>query len=374
MSSRRQFLTSMAVLGTGALASTGLSAQQRGQGGGRGRGARVRAVPPDILTGRRIDVHHHYASPGWVKLLTDTNTLNAVWKGWTPAVSIEAMDKAGVEKSYSSITVPGVYFAEGFGNAAGPRGQKVNNDVRALAREANEFGAKMRADHPGRFGIWASLPLPDVDGSLKEIEYALDKLKLDGIGLLTSIGARYLGDPSFSPVFEELNRRKTIVYTHPEAGPCCVDAVPNVGPTTLEYSHDTARTIVSWVESGSAARFPNVQMIFSHAGGSLWIDRYIGTEIGTQRKPFENPAQPPAKLSILRRFYYDTAMSTNFVQLQALKTIVGASRIVFGTDCPYAQPLDIALDLREMQMDGVFTAAEMQGINRDNILKVLPKA
>lgn len=376
---RREFLAGVATVGTGALLAGGLSAQQQGRGGGRGGrggrgGAAPRPIPPDVKNGRRIDVHHHYAPPGWIKVLSDADALNVnAWKGWHYSQAVEAMDRAGVQMSISSITVPGVYFAEGFGNQQAPPGAKLNNNVRALAREANEFGAKMKADYPGRFGIWASLPLPDVDASLKEIEYAFDTLKLDGIGLVTSIGTRYMGDKSFAPVFEELNRRGAVVYTHPQAGPCCLYALPGVGPTTLEYSHDTARTIVSWISSGSAERFPNVKWIFSHGGGSIWSARYIGGEIGRDPKAFASVAQPPRLLSFLRKFYYDTAATSNFVQMQTLKTLVGMSQVVLGADHPYGDPVDYVLDLREMQNNGVLTAQDVQAVGRDNMIRLMPQ-
>jgi predicted TIM-barrel fold metal-dependent hydrolase len=375
MSSRRQFLAGMATLGTGALLSSGLYGQQQGRGrGGRGA-ARERPIPADIKSGRRIDVHHHYAPPMWIKVLTDNNAFKIdPWKDWSPARAVEAMDRGGVQISYSSITTPGIYFDEGFGNQAAPPGAKFKTNVRALARDANEFGAKMKADFPGRFGIWASLPLPDVDASLKEIEYAFDTLKLDGIGLVTSIGAKYLGDAAFSPVFAELNKRNAIVYTHPEAGPCCNYAVPKVGPTTLEYSHDTARTIVSWIESGSADRFPNVRWIFSHGGGSIWSARYIGGELGTNDKGFESrtPQQMP-KLTHLRRFYYDTAASSNWEQMALLKRLVGTTNIVFGCDNPYGEPLTYAIDLQELKDAGTLNEQDLKNINRENMVRWLPK-
>lgn len=370
---RREFLAGMATAGAGAFLAGTLSAQQAGRGGRGGRGAAPqRPIPPDVKSTRGIDVHHHYAPPGWIKVLAEQDALNVEpWMGWTPARAVEAMDRAGVQISYSSITVPGIYFAEGFGNQQAPPGAKFKNDVPALAREANEFGARMKSDYPGRFGIWASLPLPDVDASLKEIEYAFDTLKLDGIGSITSIGTRYLGDKSFTPVFEELNRRGAIVYTHPGGGPCCLYALPGVGPTTLEYSHDTARAIVSWINSGSAERFPNVRWIFSHGGGSIWSARYIGREIGPDPKAFANRAQQPRLLSFLRRFYYDTAATSNFLQMQNLKTLVGLNQVVLGADHPYGDPVDYILDLRELQASGVLTAQERQNIERGNMAQLL---
>lgn len=369
---RREFLAGMATAGAGALLAGGLSAQGQGRGGRGGQAAVQRPIPADVKNTRGIDVHHHYAPPGWIKVLAEQDALNVEpWMGWTPAKAIEAMDRAGVQTSYSSITVPGIYFAEGFGNQQAPPGKKFKNDVVALAREANEFGAKMKSDYPGRFGIWASLPLPDVDASLKEIAYAFDKLRLDGIGLLTSIGTKYMGDKSFAPVFQELNRRGAIVYTHPGAGPCCLYALPGVGPTTLEYSHDTARTIVSWVNSGSAERFPNIKWIFSHGGGSIWSARYIGGEIGRDPKAFAGRTQPPRLLGFLRKFYYDTAATSNFLQMQNLKTLVGTTQVVLGADHPYGDPVNYILDLRELQANGVLTQQDRQNIERENMAKLL---
>ena len=368
---RREFLAGMATAGAGALLAGGLSAQQQGRGG-RGAAPAQRPIPPDVKNTRGIDVHHHYAPPGWLKVLAEQDALNVEpWMGWTPAKAIEAMDRAGVQISYSSITVPGIYFAEGFGNQQAPPGAKFKNDIPAMAREANEFGARMKSDYPGRFGIWASLPLPDVDASLKEIAYAFDTLKLDGIGSITSIGTRYLGDKSFTPVFEELNRRGAIVYTHPGSGPCCLYALPGVGPTTLEYSHDTARAIVSWVNSGSAERFPNIKWIFSHGGGSIWSARYIGGEIGRDPKAFASRTQQPRLLSYLRRFYYDTAATSNFLQMTNLKTLVGLNQVVLGADHPYGDPVDYILDLRDLQAFGVITLQERQNIERGNVTRLL---
>jgi predicted TIM-barrel fold metal-dependent hydrolase len=269
--------------------------------------------------------------------------------------------------------VPGIYFAEGFGNQQAPPGAKFKNDIPAMARDANEFGARMKQDYPGRFGIWASLPLPDVDASLKEIAYAFDTLKLDGIGSITNIGTRYLGDKSFAPVFEELNRRNAVVYTHPGAGPCCLYALPGVGPTTLEYSHDTARAIVSWISSGSAERFPNIKWIFSHGGGSLWSARYIGGEIGRDPKAFASRTQQPRLLSFLRRFYYDTAATSNFLQMQNLKTLVGLNQVVLGADHPYGEPLTYIQDLRDLEASGVLTMEDRRNIERGNMARLIPQ-
>jgi predicted TIM-barrel fold metal-dependent hydrolase len=278
-----------------------------------------------------------------------------------------------VQKSISSITVPGIYFWEHFGNQQAPPGAKLKNDVMAMARDANEYGAKMKQDFPGRFGIWASLPLPLVDESLKEIEYALDTLKLDGVGLTTSIGAKYIGDLSFTPVMEELNRRKAVIYTHPGAAPCCLYLIPKVGPTTLEYSQDTARTIVSWIESGQADKFPDIGLIFSHHGGDIWSQRYINSEFGTSRADFANPKEPQPKLSKLRRYYYDTAASDNWFMIQTIKQIVGLSQLVLGDDHPYGEPLTYVKAIKELVNDGSLSVQEANAVLRDNMLRFMPQ-
>jgi predicted TIM-barrel fold metal-dependent hydrolase len=355
---RREFLAGMASLGVCLLApTTPLWAQAVGGGA------------------RRIDVHHHFASPGWIAAMKANNVLNQTWNGWTPARSIEAMDKSGTATGLSSITTPGIWFDEGFGNGLATPGQVKKDDARKLARETNEYGAKLVADYKGRFGIWAALPLMDVDGSLREIEYALDTLKLDGIGLMTSYGNRWLGDPIFAPIFQELNRRKAVVYTHPTAAPCCRDLLPNVGTGTIEYNTDTTRTIVSWITSGAATKFPAITMIFSHAGGTMpyLIERFIGANEGGGPAGIADllakPPAPDSKLYHLRRFYYDTAQSTNPVQLQALKQVAGAGQIVFGTDYPYSTMAD---HVQGLQKSG-FNAQELRGIDRENAVRVLPK-
>ena len=370
--SRRRFLTGLAAAGVGAAAAA------CGKTSNETAAAAPAANPGDQIpdTGNlgRIDVHHHYAPPLWLKVLGEADALNVdAWKGWTPNKAIESMDMAGVRTCISSITVPGIYFWEGFGNQQAPPGAKLKNDVVAMARDANEFGAKMKADFPGRFGIWASLPLPLVNESLKEIEYALDTLKLDGIGLNTSIGTKYMGDLSFTPVFEELNRRKAVVYTHPGAAPCCLYLIPKVGPTTLEYSQDTARTIVSWIQSGQAAKFPDVGWIFSHGGGDIWSQRFINNEYGTSRKDFEAGTNKMEKLAFLKKYYYDTAASGNWLMMQNLKSIVGTSQIVLGDDHPYGEPITYVKQLKELANDGTLTVKEVNDILRDNMLRFMPQ-
>jgi predicted TIM-barrel fold metal-dependent hydrolase len=166
----------------------------------------------------------------------------------------------------------------------------------------------MSRANPGRFGSFAMLPMQDTDSALREIEYALDVLKADGIGLLTSYGNKWLGHPSFAPVMDELNRRKAILYTHPTLANCCENLLPNVPPTVVEYGTDTTRTIVDIVFSGTAARCPDVKFIFSHAGGTMpfLTERLLKMPVLDKSLL---PRVPNGVMHELKRFYYDTAWS-----------------------------------------------------------------
>ena len=370
VASRRQFLAGLAAVGAAACSSGGESPGEAPQ-------AEALVLPP-LTDGRRIDVHHHFGPPAWIRALDDSGVLNQIWSDWDPSQAVEAMDRGGRRNVDFVDYRAGRLFRGGIRERGRARsGVRVANDVAALARECNEFGARMVADYPGRFGIFASLPLPDVDASLREVEYVFDELGLDGIGLICSVGDKLIGDPDFSPVFEELNRRRAVIYTHPQAPACCRFMIDVTGPTTIEYSTDTTRAIVSWIESGSAERFPDIQWIFSHGGGTLWSARYINGQIGTRRDAFEASIEPNSNIDYVRRFYYDTTASTNFIQMQTLKTIVGASHIVFGTDNPYGGgidgPLSYAQGLRELAEEGLFTAEELRLIDRENMVGLLPK-
>jgi predicted TIM-barrel fold metal-dependent hydrolase len=213
------------------------------------------------------------------------------------------------------------------------------------------------------------VPLTDVDGSLQEIAYALDTLKADGIGLMTSYGDKWLGDPSFLPIMEELDRRKAVVYTHPTAANCCVNLVRTQQPVMIEFGTDTTRTIADIIFSGNAQKFRDIRWIFSHAGGTMpfLIERFV-------RNPLLDPnakaTVPDGTLAELKRFYYDTAQTSNKGSMLALSAIIPVSQIVFGTDFPYRTSIDHVKGLRD---GGVFTDAQLIDIERGNALRLLPR-
>ena len=239
---------------------------------------------------QRIDIHHHFAPPAWVAEVKGRPLLQPANTKWTPAQSIEDMDRGGVAAAVVSITNPGLWF----GDAA---------VTRRLARACNEYGAKLVQDHPTRFGLFAAMPLPDVDATLKEIAYAYDTLKADGVGLLTSYGDTWLGNPAFRPVMEELNRRKAVVHVHPTAANCCRNLDYGAAPGSIEYGTDTTRAIIGVTFSGDAARFPDIRFIWSHAGGSAPF--LAGRIDGGSRNAADR--MPEGFIHEAKKFYYDTA-------------------------------------------------------------------
>jgi len=267
---------------------------------------------------------------------------------WTPAKCIEAMDRDGVATSIVSTSEPSVWFGD---DAA----------ARKLARECNDYAARLMADHPGRFGMFATLPLPDVDGALKEMEYALDTLKADGVCFMTSYQSKYLGDPLFAPVLEEVNRRKAVAYTHPFRAECCQNLLPDGWLTGVELSTDTTRTIASLLFSGAVARYPEIRFLWSHGGGS--VPFLVGRLEGAARQ------LPNGLIYELQKFYYDTSQVYNPYALAALAKLVPIPHIVFGTDYPFVAAGTVAKGLSEYG----FSASDLRAIERDNAVALFPK-
>ena len=302
----------------------------------------------------RVDVHHHFLAPFHREVLSK-NRGGAVIPNWTVAESLDDMGKNGIATSILSIMQPGVWFGQ-------------HEPSRKLARDCNDYGAKLVQDHPGRFGLFACIAPPDVDGSLREIEYALDTLKADGIGLLTSYQDKYLGDPAFLPVFEELNRRKAVVYVHPTTPDCCRALVKGIPPGTIEYATDSTRTISSLIfgEGGTAFKCPDIRFIWSHSGGTLPFLTGRLIRLAAARKDARMPNGP---MPILQKYFYEIAQGNTPGQLAALMKLVTISQVMFGTDYPF-RPGQEAV---EGVADYGFGDADQQAIASGNALKLLPR-
>lgn len=328
-------------------------------------GASVALAEPDLqprpavaADAGRLDVHHHYVSPEWKAALINDSVVGTIANmNWSVAGSIASMDDGGVATSILSTTNPGIWF----GNDA---------QTKMLARNMNDFGAELVRDHKPRYGLFAVLPLPNAEACLSEIAYAFDTLHVDGISVLSSYGNKWLGDPAFDPIWAELDRRKAIVFSHATTPACCDHLQPHIDHWTIEFNTDTARSIVSIIENGVAQRYPNIRFIWSHAGGTILAlsGRYFRKQ--ATYASLHGPVPPDSPLGHLRRFYYDIAGSANEMQMQALKTMVPTSHILFGTDYPWDKAVDLAAGLADSRC---FSAAELRAIERDNVLQLLPK-
>ena len=335
---RRSFLTA-------AIASLGVAISSRDR-----LAAFAQAAVP--AKAHRIDIHHHFAPPAWITEVKGRPLLQVANTKWTPAQSIEDMDRGGVAVAMVSITNPGLWFGDA-------------EVTRRLARACNEYGAKLVQQYPTRFGLFAAMPLPDVDATLKEIAYAYDTLKVDGVGLLTSYGDIWLGNPAFRPVMEELNRRRAVVHIHPTAANCCRNLDYGAAPGSIEYGTDTTRAIIGVTFSGDAARYPDIRFIWSHAGGSapFLAGRIDGGNV--------NDRMPKGFIHETKKFYYDTAGASNRGALASLLELVPKSQVLFGTDFP---PGGSSVELaRMLAATGFFNGADLRAVEQGNAISLLPR-
>ena len=302
-----------------------------------------------------IDVHHHFAPPRYVSELMSRKLGERPVLEWTPRKSIEDMDRAQVATSITSITEPGIRFGD-------------DDAARRLARECNEYAARLVEDYRGRFGVFASLPLPDIESSLRELEYALDTLHADGVILYTSYDGKYPGHPDFKPLMAELNRRNTVALLHPRRIDCCQDLIPDVSASTIEFAAETCRGAANLLFSGTASSHPDIRFILPYAGGAVpfLIERFVRVAA----RPDVASRLPKGLLHELRKFYYDTAQSSNPGAMSSLMKLVPVSQVLFGTDFPYRSARDPIEGLNEC---GLFSADDLRTIVRENALSLLPR-
>ena len=312
---------------------------------------------------RRIDVHHHFFSPGWKRAEREWAGRTGAFlfpanRDWTPEMTLEDMAKGDVTQAVLSLaSIPDNWFGGDPARAA------------ELAHECNEFALQMTKDYPGKFGLYCSLPMIDVEASLREIEYGFSVMKCDGIGLCSSYGDKWPGDPMFQPIFEELNRRKAVVYFHPTTPGCCRGIVPGVGgDAVLEVPFDTSRAVASLIVSGTMHRLRDIKWVFPHSGGSL--PSLVGRmhAFMDARRDAANFA-PDGVEALLKKLYFDTANGAWAGAMAGLLTLVPFSQIMFGSDYPYFTAAMTAEGLRKLG----YSERRMALIDSGTALRLLPR-
>ncbi len=278
---------------------------------------------------------------------------DAMYQGWNPGVALESMDEGGTATAITSIT-DGAFIA-------------LHPERARIAREVNEFAARMQQDHPGRFGHFATLPMPDMDACLKETEYALDVLGFDGVDIRTSYAMKWLGDASFAPLYQELDRRNAIVYCHPHEPVFAGNLIPGVPGSTIEFCTDSTRAIASVVFGIVSERYPNVRFIFSHGGGTMpfLVERFVNLS----RRAQHAERFPNGVLPLLKKFYYELAQAAHPGALDALLRVVPIVQVLFGTDFPHFTAKATA---RQIAGYG-FSAQQLAAIDRGNAQRLFPR-
>lgn len=333
-----------------------------------------------MKTTNRIDVHHHIIPDVYrnslLKLGVDRSA-GAQIQPWTPERSLEFMKKAGVETAICSISEPALNPIMAVNPEEGIR----------VARETNEFMAELCKEYPGKFGAFALLPMPDVEASVKEIEYALDVLKLDGVGLLSNYGEAFVGNREFEPVFQALQDRGAVIYLHPSTPPASYKRPEFVTVDFFEeFTFSTTRAAANLMFSGTMDRCPDIKIILSHMGGCLPYIRWrlhvcwkgLAKDMPKQFRslpvaPYvydtwdtinEMPAESMA------RFYYDTALAPHKLAFDAVEE-AAPHHTLFGTDSFFcAEGLSLAFgSIIEECLDG----DRLHEVNRGAAEKLFPR-
>jgi predicted TIM-barrel fold metal-dependent hydrolase len=320
--------------------------------------ANMTGNPDKSLT---IDTHHHILAGFFWQ---ETENAHAPVGGlaplrWSKEATTSVMDDAGIDVAVVSLSTLGVHAGD-------------SAKARTLARRCNEFSAELVRSRPDRFGGFACLPLPDVDASLEELSYALDVLGLDGFVLFTNSNGVYLGDPALEPVFEELERRKTVVYVHPNPSPDAVAHSLGLPDNLLDFPTDTNRAVAQMHYTNRFARTPNVKYIFSHAGGSIpylaarfaIIDE-MGFIVGGEQRG--------TAADMFRRIYWDTALAASNPVFRMLRDVAGVNQVLYGTDFPYLrQDLAVSSKQRILQSPAL-NDSEKRTILGSNASRLFPR-
>jgi predicted TIM-barrel fold metal-dependent hydrolase len=314
-----------------------------------------------LMKRRRIDVHHHILPPAYTAWLR-TQGIDAgggrPLPDWSLDATLRLMDEQDIASAIVSVSAPGVHLDPT---------KRADPVARAKAREVNEFAAELARTHPARFGFVAMLPRPDIDGALEEAVHALDTLGAAGVVLLANTHGHYVGEADDEPLLAELNRRRAVVFVHPNALPG--PPIAGIPPFAADFLLDTTRAAYQLVASGAMQRYPDLKIILSHAGGFVPYASHrlaLTLTIQTQRSV-------PELLDDLARFYFDTAISGTPAALPSLLAFAKPGHVLFGSDWPFMPAVAIGYITGQLEVYGALDADGHAVIDRRSAERLFPQ-
>lgn len=302
----------------------------------------------------RIDTHQHIVPPHYAAWLAK-HGLNAGGRAipeWSADSALELMEQARISTAILSVSTPGAHLGDAL-------------EAREMARSLNEFTAEIARNHASRFGFFATLTLPDVEGAIAEARHALDHLGADGVVLLANVGGVYLGDPAWDPLMAELNGRSAVVFVHPSSLP--TPPVQGIAPFVADFLLDTSRAAINLARLRTFERFPDLKIILSHAGG--FVPFAAERMARACSDDGENIAEGIARL---RQFYFDVALSSSPYALPSLLAFADPERITYGSDWPFA-PTERSLHFARLLDEFPLTDEQRSAIDYGNAAKLFPQ-
>ncbi|MFJ7074689.1 amidohydrolase family protein [Streptomyces sp. NPDC098781] len=311
----------------------------------------------------RIDVHHHFTAPAWLDWAEERGVVNREklpwWTRWDRAAALEVMDKNGIATSVMTVAMLGRL--------------RERAERQESARVALRAAADVVASDPARFAFFTPIFLDDLELSSWSIGYGLDELGAVGVSTRTSMDGIFLGDESHDRLLQELNERSAVISTHPMDVPAGKDGapgLPGMPPFVCDFLLDTTRAAVNLIRNGVLDRYPNLSFVLPHGGGFL---PYMATRLELFGGRIEPPIEPGRVRDYLHRFYFDTAGPMSPSATPTLLATVDPDRILFGTDWP-PTPAHVIADsvTPALDSDPFLSEEQLQGINRENALRLMP--
>jgi predicted TIM-barrel fold metal-dependent hydrolase len=313
----------------------------------------------DPSTLRLVDVHHHVVLPEYEAALARAGVADPsrpLRRRVTPQQALDAMAELGIVAAVlNPLSAAGVHHGS-------------DEHAQYLAQTTNEALAKFASHAPDRLGFFAALPLPDLDGALRQLEVALDHLRADGVILLSSQNGRYVGDLDFDALYAEMDRRGVIVFVHP-ASPAYVPTLRlNLWAAYVEYPFEITRVAANLIYNGITSRYPNIKWILAHGGGAL---PYLSVRLRLMEESDKNSPSfidrvPEGVAPHLRSFYFDVALVGGAAPIAALVEMADPARLLYGSDWPYLRREFVSDQIAEMVRLPQFASGGLASIERRN--------